>query len=185
MVEILTPRLIFKIPTFDDVDEIHAAKVKMWPELQKWMSWSNDESGTYQGTHDWVTRAQSPEDNIPLIGRDRLTHDFVVASGVHGASPHFSTGYWVAHKYLGKGYATETCIAMVRFAFLARAAETVHIDHFEGNDKSRRVIEKTGFIFTELSPKIHRSHYDGRMLDSYRYILTDLSNVPDLEMSWS
>lgn len=184
MIEITTPRLVFKIPTFDDVDEIHAAKVKVWTELQKWMSWSSEENGEYQGTYDWVARAHAPQNDIPLIGRDRLTHAFVVSTGVHGLHPHFTTGYWVAEEFWGKGYATETCIAMVRYAFLACSAMSVSIDHYEDHEKSRRVIEKTGFEFVKVFPKEHRCHYDGRMLDKYHYTLTDLSNVPDIKMSW-
>jgi RimJ/RimL family protein N-acetyltransferase len=35
---IVTPRLVLRPPTLDDLDSIQAAKEEAWPDLQRWMA---------------------------------------------------------------------------------------------------------------------------------------------------
>jgi RimJ/RimL family protein N-acetyltransferase len=55
-------------------------------------------------------------------------------------------GYWIAVPRWGRGYATEAARAVVRFGFedLGLARLRTHV--MPANDRSRRVLEKAGFI---------------------------------------
>lgn len=55
-------------------------------------------------------------------------------------------GYWLARPLWGKGYMPEAVRAVIDLCF-ARGAQHVWCAHAEGNDNSRRVIEKCGFQY--------------------------------------
>lgn len=54
-------------------------------------------------------------------------------------------GYWIARPYWGRGLIPEAVRALLRVCFLERGEKRVWCGHFEGNEKSQRVIEKCGF----------------------------------------
>lgn len=56
-------------------------------------------------------------------------------------------GYWLGRPYWGQGLIPEAVRALLRVCFSERGEARVWCGHFEGNDKSRRVIEKCGFCF--------------------------------------
>lgn len=60
-------------------------------------------------------------------------------------------GYWIGVPHWGKGYIPEAAKALVSLCFEEGAA-TVWCGHFEGNEKSRRVIEKCGFTYRCAEP---------------------------------
>lgn len=55
-------------------------------------------------------------------------------------------GYLVAKGWHGRGYGTEMVRALVGVAFDERGAVRVFADAFVGNEASRRVLEKNGFV---------------------------------------
>ena len=57
----------------------------------------------------------------------------------------YETGYWVAPRYAGRGMATEATNAAIRYAFGHLGAKAVTIGYFDGNEPSRRIVEKLGF----------------------------------------
>lgn len=56
-------------------------------------------------------------------------------------------GYWIGVPHWGNGYMPEAVRAALKMLFTERAAGRVWCGHYEGNDKSRRVIEKCGFRY--------------------------------------
>lgn len=56
-------------------------------------------------------------------------------------------GYWIAVPFWGRGLIPEAVHALLCEAFLVQGLPVVWCGHYEGNDKSRRVIEKSGFRF--------------------------------------
>jgi RimJ/RimL family protein N-acetyltransferase len=68
-------------------------------------------------------------------------------------------GFYIAHEYWGKGYATEAGRAFMHFGFnelkLKRIVATVEV----GNAASVRVIEKLGFTLVETEHGSHRSFH--------------------------
>lgn len=53
-------------------------------------------------------------------------------------------GYWIAKPFWGRGYIPEAVRFLTEWLF-ENGAEGVWCGHYEGNEKSRRVIEKCGF----------------------------------------
>ena len=60
-------------------------------------------------------------------------------------------GYWIARPLWGKGYIPEAVKKLISLCF-AHGAEAVWCGHFPENDKSRRVIEKCGFVYQTAEP---------------------------------
>ncbi len=66
---------------------------------------------------------------------------------VPGYEDEAEIGYWLAVPFWGRGLIPEAVNAVLRYAFEEKGAERVWCGHYEGNEKSRRVIEKRGFCF--------------------------------------
>lgn len=58
-----------------------------------------------------------------------------------------STGFVIGDAYRNRGYATETLATLTEW--LLRRFDYCVADHFEGNEPSRRVIEKCGYRYIE------------------------------------
>jgi len=56
LMPIVTPRLILRPPTLDDLDSIQAAKEEAWPDLQRWMTWAFDNQRRGQAMEDSIRR---------------------------------------------------------------------------------------------------------------------------------
>lgn len=56
-------------------------------------------------------------------------------------------GYWLGVPYWGRGFVPEAVRALLRIAFQEHDEHRVWCGYYEGNDKSRRVVEKCGFKF--------------------------------------
>ena len=67
-------------------------------------------------------------------------------------------GYVLSKDYWGHGYMTEAARAVISWLF-ANGAEVVYCGHFVENDRSRRVIEKCGFVPLGHVP------YEAKLLD--------------------
>ncbi len=78
------------------------------------------------------------------------SQQIIGASGFNDRSkpevPLFEIGYWLETAFTRQGYTTEMVKALTRFAFQSFHAARVHIVTQVGNDASRRVAEKCGFI---------------------------------------
>ena len=79
-----------------------------------------------------------------------------------------SIGYELARAYWGRGYMTEALAAMVRCAFERKHVDVLAIGHFQGNHRSRRVIEKCGFQYEGTIRQGFR-RYDGQVFDDVCY----------------
>lgn len=183
---ILTPRLIIDLPSMDMLDEIQAAKVEIWPELQKWMSWSTPDQKAIEPLKEYFQSASTPEltNGFPLIGRCRETDQYVVSTGLHpveGKENEFSTGYWVAKNMQGKGLATEATNAVLRYAFDIIGVDKMHICYYEGNEASLRVIKKLDFTATETLKNHHKSNFDGSMLNEHLFEMDSIDALPNLD----
>ena len=91
-----------------------------------------------------------------------------------GASETFNTseiGYAIGRKYWSNGYATEALKAMVDFIF-STGVHKITASHIVGNDASKRVIEKCGFIYE--SRRKEDIHYHEQYYDvDYYYLLNN------------
>lgn len=79
-------------------------------------------------------------------------------------------GYVLSPLYEGRGLMTEACLEVLRYAFEELREPFVTVNHFHGNDKSRRVIEKCGFAY---QGDIDYVTHDGRVMPSRHYRLDE------------
>ena len=56
-------------------------------------------------------------------------------------------GYWIGVPYWGQGLIPEAVRELIRLAFSRSGFDHIWCAHYEGNHKSRRVIEKCGFRY--------------------------------------
>ena len=56
-------------------------------------------------------------------------------------------GYWIGKPYWGQGLIPEAAGAILRHAFENLGMRAVWCGYYDGNEKSRRVQEKLGFVY--------------------------------------
>lgn len=79
-------------------------------------------------------------------------------------------GYTLGEEYWGQGFATETCRALLHYAFEELNCPVVSVSHFPFNQKSRRVIKKLGFTYEGVMRHAHDLP-DGSVADLVCYSL--------------
>ncbi len=80
-------------------------------------------------------------------------------------------GYVLAREQWGRGLMTEAVRAALRYAFTVMKTGVAEVGHFTFNDRSRRVIEKTGFTYEGTLRRARRLPKYG-MVDEAIYSMT-------------
>jgi RimJ/RimL family protein N-acetyltransferase len=188
LMPIITPRLILRPPTLGDLDSIQIAKEEAWHDLQRWMTWAFENQRSRQAMEDSIRRGMDYQNQlgIPLAGFHRVNGDFVVRTALDVTDEQgvYETGYWVAPKYTGQGMATEATNAAIRYAFGHLGAKAISIGYFDGNEPSRRIVEKLGFQKLRVAHNAATRCLDGAKLDRHEYVLTSPNALPELDVSW-
>ena len=63
-------------------------------------------------------------------------------------------GYWIGKPFWGNGYAPEAVRALLRLAFEELRLKRVWAGYFDGNEKSKRALEKCGFVYHHTNKDI-------------------------------
>lgn len=79
-----------------------------------------------------------------LAGAVALKHEN--ASYLVRGSNEVELGYWIGVPFQGRGYATEAAAGVLRYAFEDEGMHAVWAGYYDGNERSRRVQEKLGFV---------------------------------------
>jgi ribosomal-protein-alanine N-acetyltransferase len=80
----------------------------------------------------------------------------------------YNIGYHLAEEHWGQGYTTEAVEVVIRHTFEYLGAEVLSVSHYPHNHRSRRVIEKCGFV-PEGTLRRAYLRYDGALLDLVCY----------------
>lgn len=56
-------------------------------------------------------------------------------------------GYWLGQKFWGRGYMPEAARELLRHGFEDLGMKKIWCGYYDGNDKSKRVQEKLGFVY--------------------------------------
>jgi RimJ/RimL family protein N-acetyltransferase len=188
LMPIVTPRLILRPPTLGDLDSIQAAKEQAWDELQRWMAWASENERSREATEASIRRVMDyqNQEGIALAGFHRMNGDFVVRTALDLTDEQdvYETGYWMAPKYTGQGLATEAANAAIRYAFGHLGARGISVGYFDGNEPSRRIVEKLGFQKLRVAHKAATRCLDSAKLDRHEYILMSPDSLPELDVSW-
>lgn len=185
-----TPRLLIRpkqtgdaIPTVDAVKET-------WDDLHQWMAWAeNLEDVTLQQQENRVrdvTLSFARREEFNLLGIETATSIPVIWCGFHSIdwnSRQCETGFWVRKSAQGRGFATESTNALLRYAFGALGMRRVGITHSAGNEPSRRVVQKLGFIAEGIQPGANFLP-GGRVADRFCYARFNPNGLPPLDVRW-
>ena len=184
-IRIETERLIIRTPVMEDAAMIQVAKTAAWEDLQRWMSWAVDGSDTIEALREHFITGATEKNHLIAVrkedGRFALSTGATPMPGIDGQ---FEVGYWAARDMRGKGFATEAANAVCRYAFTVLNAGGIYICHYEGNEPSRNVIEKLGFVKTGVAKAAHMRCTDGAVLDKHEYIMRDPAVLPALDVRW-
>src|SRR4051794_4718824 len=187
---IRTPRLTIRSKEVGDGAITSAAVAETWEELNRWMRWAKDRDAftaelmEIRNRH--VMAGFLLRESIELIGIETQTGKAVVWCGFHDIdweARQCDTGYWVRKSAQRQGIATETANAMLRYAFGALGMHRVGLTHSSGNEPSRRIAERLGFIFEGIQRGANLLP-GGKSIDRYCYARFDVADLPHLEVSW-
>ena len=102
-------------------------------------------------TQAWKTAGKSlkrffrrPETNEPVGSAGLMIGE---ASRLTRSSQEAEIGYWIGVPYWGQGLVPEAVAALIRYAKEDLHLSTLWCGYFDGNEKSRRVQEKCGFVY--------------------------------------
>jgi RimJ/RimL family protein N-acetyltransferase len=162
MVGLLTKRLILAPLTIRDADELFA--VRGDPEAMAFWDWPSDASPQVTaaiveqllrdvasgGTCVWTVRLRSEGSFVGLCDLSEIQ-----------AHPSADIGFMLARRFWGLGLAQEV-VAWVLEQARTLGLESVHARIHSGNNRSRRLLERTGFmevgeIFScQIRPGVYR-----------------------------
>ncbi len=187
---IRTPRLLIRPRRPGDGEFTLAAIVESWDELHKWMSWAENlntftaeqiDMRYRQATGSFLQR-----DAIELLGIEVATSEPVVWCGFHDIdwrACQCDTGFWVRRSAQGKNIATESTNAMLRYAFGVLGMRRVGLTHSEGNEASRRIAEKLGFLHEGVQ-RAANPLPGGLRADRHCYARFGADGLPPLDVCW-
>jgi RimJ/RimL family protein N-acetyltransferase len=187
---IRTSRLLIRPRLPGDGAFAFAAVRETWDQLHQWMAWA--------GSLDQFTREQCElrnrcaianfmqRDVIELIGIEAATGEPVIWCGFHDIDWNArlcDTGFWVRRSAQGRNFATESTNALLRYAFGALAMRRVGLTHSAGNEASRRIAAKLGFLHIGVMPAANPLP-GGLMVDRFCYTRFGAESLPNLEVDW-
>ncbi|HTK85186.1 MAG TPA: GNAT family N-acetyltransferase [Patescibacteria group bacterium] len=183
-----TPRLILRPVAPGDGAAGFECVSETWDQLSTWMPWA-EKRPTIQEQEARARRVHAQfilREDIPVVGIEKASGRAVVWTGLHRFCwklRRFEIGYYVRASAQGAGFATESTNALIRYAFGALDARRVEICHADGNDRSRRVIEKLGFE-REAVKRQAGLLPGGRFADHYTYVRLGIEGLPPLDVRW-
>ena len=187
---IRTPRLTIRPKQVGDGAITSSAVGETWEELHQWMRWAEHRDAftaeSMEIRNRQVMASFLLRESVELIGIETQTGEAVVWCGLHDLgwqARQCDTGYWVRQSAQGRGIATEAAHAMVRYAFGALGMQRIGLTHSAGNEASRRIAVRLGFILEGIQ---RRANWlpGGKAADKYCYARFDIAGLPELEVTW-
>ena len=109
---------------------------------------------------------------IELISEKKLIGTISIYNyGIRKYNKVKQLGFSLNPNYWNKGYMTEAVKLVIDYVFQRTDCEVLEVGHHSDNYRSKRVIEKCGFIFDGRLCK-YKKLYDDRIVDADFYSLT-------------
>jgi RimJ/RimL family protein N-acetyltransferase len=149
--QLVGERVIVRPWTETDSDMLWDAVDNSRDHLAPWMPWV-DAYRNPNDAVDYTRRAHARwllREDLAMAIVDRSTGLVVGGTGLHRMNwPFrlFEIGYWVRQDAEGNGFVRETVQLLTRFAFDKLDANRVQVRMDTRNDRSRRVVERLGFV---------------------------------------
>ena len=149
-----TERLLLTAVTLADVDayQRYFVDYEVIRFLSNRVPWPYPEEGVMtfirdvvvpnQGKDQWLWALRLKTNPDELIGVVHLFRE--------GCPEH--RGFWLGRKFWGRGFMTEAVAPVTEYAFEQLGFETLVFSNARGNDRSRRIKEKTGAQFVGIQP---------------------------------
>ena len=144
-----TERLILRRMKVEDAGDMYEYACQ--PEVTKYLTWSPHTSRDY--TRDYLTYVQKQYEegeyyDWALIYKEEMkmigTCGFTSFDDENNAG---EIGYVLNPDYWGKGLAAEAVREVLKFGFQRLNLHRIEAKHIEGNNQSRRVMEKCGMSY--------------------------------------
>ena len=112
------------------------------------------------------TYAIALKDNNEFIGTISIYN-----SGIRKYNKVKSLGFSLSEEYWGMGFMSEAIMLVIDYVFTKTDCEVLEVGHHTDNYRSKRVIERCGFIYDGTLCK-YKKLYDGRLVDADFYSMT-------------
>jgi len=176
-----------------DAAIIHSAVLLSRENLKPFMDWSHRETSIEQQREKIKASIASCSKGISydFAVVDSETKDFLMSASLHAPrvlnKKSLGIGYWTSSNYCNKGLATALTKILIVIAFENFECDRVEIACNKANQKSIRVIEKSGFrfecearnYFSEPTYDMIQNGYNPeRTALLYSLIKDDIANLP-------
>lgn len=148
---LVSPRLLLRPFEEKDLDDFF--EYASVPNVGEWAGWPHHQNKEItQKVLDSFIRTKKTfaivyKDNMKVIGSVGLEE----YKGDLQGFPHFGKGreigYVLSKDYWGKGLMTEAVQTVIDYCFNDLGLDFLICEHWDINDRSRRVIEKCGFVY--------------------------------------
>jgi RimJ/RimL family protein N-acetyltransferase len=184
---ILTPRLCLRCWNPEDAPALKAAVDASQEHLKPWMHWAQAEASLeYHSNRLRQVRARFDLDQdftYAIFSRDESQVLGSTGLNTRVGDRAREIGYWVHVDHIGRGYASETAMALTKVAFLVEGIDRVEIRCDPNNAASAAIPRKLGY--THEATLRRRSHWpDGTVLDSMVWSLfaSDFPSSPSARL---
>jgi len=167
-----TKRLILRDWTIDDlVDFYEYAKVDGVGELAGWLHHASKDislqvlNGFIEGGEVYALELKENHKVIGSLGIHHKSMDYDYPGDVH-----YEIGYVLSKEYWGKGLMSEAVKKAIVYAFEEMKVDVLWCGHFDYNDRSRRVVEKSGFKYYRDS--VYDAKQLNRVIANKCYVMT-------------
>lgn len=186
--QILTRRLIIRHSLPGDGAMVNEAIKESLENLRPWVPFAKtmptveeSEEVARRSLARWILR----EDMLYWM-IERESGVFLGGTGLHRINwdvPSFEIGYWIRKSSEGRGFVTESVIALTRFAFEALSAKRVEIKIDPENARSLAVPRRLGYTEEGILRR-NSVNCDGEPKDTVVFSRTSLDGLPDLDVRW-
>jgi ribosomal-protein-alanine N-acetyltransferase len=107
-------------------------------------------------------------------GSERLIGQITLGGIILGAYRGAHIGYWIDHRFANRGFITRAVMALTDFAFTELQLHRIEINLRPENLPSRKVAEKSGYIFEGLRPRY--LHIAGDWRDHLTFVAENPNN---------
>ena len=87
------------------------------------------------------------------------------------AKDELELGYWIGRPYWGRGYATEAARALVEYGFHDLELSCILAAYYDGNDRSRHVLDKLGFRYERTEHDVECSPLGERRTEHFMRLI--------------
>src|SRR6187402_289437 len=134
---------------YHDAEELFALVEANRSYLRQWLPWL-DRTKSAEDSRAFIESVQRQSDNRQgfhaAILVDGKIAGLVGYHRIDWANRHTSLGYWLAEGYQGRGLMTASCQVLIDHAFAALNLNRVAIACATGNQRSRAIPARLGFI---------------------------------------